>query len=151
MSTKYRGSPEIQRALNLFICLTRASESFQRSALHRAPLPESLTLSQFAVLEALYHLGPMSQNRVAQKVLKTKGNVSLVVRRLVEHGLVTCARDGDDRRQNVLQLSERGRTLIASYFPKIAAGFARGAEVLSPEEQQLLIDLAKKLGHGQNA
>ncbi|MFW5694316.1 MAG: MarR family winged helix-turn-helix transcriptional regulator [Alkalispirochaeta sp.] len=151
MATHYRGSEREQRALNLFIALTRSSDSFQKAALRRAPLPNGLTLSQFGILEALLHLGSMPQTVVAQKVLKSKGNISIVISHLESRNLVRRSRSPVDRRQLVLELTPLGHELISEYFPRMAQGFADSATVLSAEEQQTLITLCKKLGMGAHA
>lgn len=151
MPTHYRGSEQEQRALNLFIALSRSSDSFQKAALRKAPLPQGLTLSQVGVLEALMHLGPLPQNLVAQKVSKTKGNISVVVSHLESRGLVQRSRALEDRRRLLIQLTTTGRDLIAGYFPHMANGFAESAQVLTAEEQQKLTALCKKLGAGTHA
>ncbi|MEX2442042.1 MAG: MarR family transcriptional regulator [Alkalispirochaeta sp.] len=151
MATHYRGSEREQRALNLFIALTRSSDSLQKAALRKAPLPEGTTLSQFGILEALLHLGPLPQTVVAQKVLKTKGNISVVVSHLEDRGLVQRRRSKADRRQLVIELTSAGRELIAGYFPHMATGFAESAQVLSAEEQATLTTLCKKLGVGADS
>jgi len=146
MPSHHRGSREERRALTLFIAITRSSDRYQKLALDRAPLPDGLTLSQFAVLEALYHLGAMYQTTVARKVLKTKGNITLVVTNLERARYLRRRRDEHDRRRTILELTPAGSTLMADYFPRIARGFAEAAAVLSPDEQETLIRLAKKLG-----
>lgn len=151
MGTHYRGSEQERRALNLFIALTRSSDSFQKAALRKAPLPEGLTLSQFGILEALLHLGSLPQTVVAQKVLKSKGNISVVVSHLESRGLVRRTRAADDRRRLVIELTAAGRAVITAYFPQMAEGFAESAHVLSAEEQETLIALCKKLGVGANS
>jgi MarR family 2-MHQ and catechol resistance regulon transcriptional repressor len=148
MATHYRGSEQEVRALNMFIALTRSSDSFQKAALRKAPLPENLTLSQFGILEALLHLGPLPQTVVAQKVLKSKGNISVVVSHLESRELVKRTRAADDRRRLVIALTADGEELIKGYFPHMAQGFAESAQVLSVEEQNTLITLCKKLGVG---
>ncbi len=148
MATHYRGTERERRALDLFIALTRSSDSFQKAALRKAPLPGGLTLSQFGVLEALLHLGSLPQSVVGQKMLQSKGNISVVVSHLEGRGLVQRRRSPDDRRQLFLELTPAGHTLISDYFPLMAQGFADGASVLSVEEQQTLITLCKKLGVG---
>mgnify|MGYP000381933987 CR=1 FL=1 len=35
--------------------------------------------STFGILEALFHLGPLSQKSLGQKVLSTKGNITTIV------------------------------------------------------------------------
>ncbi len=151
MSTKHAGTVEEQRALNLFIALTRSADWLQKGALHYAPLPETLTLTQFGVLEALYHLGPMCQAEVGEKLLKTKGNVSVVIERLVGRGLVERSAKEGDRRYVVIKLTTVGRNLIQGYFPMIAAGFARAASSLTIKEQEALTRLSLKLGKAVQA
>lgn len=146
MPSHYDGPEDERRALTLFIAITRSSDRYQKRALDHAPLPEGLTLSQFAVMEALYHLGSMYQNTVAGKVLKTKGNITLVVDNLEKAGHVKRRADETDRRRTVLDLTPEGRALMTEYFPRIARGFTEAASVLSPEEQTTLIRLARKLG-----
>ena len=148
MATHHTGADRERRALHMFIALTRASDWYHRGALTRAPLPESLTMTQFGVLEALYHLGPMCQAEVGRKLLKTKGNVSVVIDRLAQRGLVERRPQEDDRRYMVVELTEAGREVIAEYFPKIAAGFAESASVLTADEQKTLTRLCTKLGRG---
>ena len=148
MPTHYRGSDNEQLALQVFITLSRASESYQHAALERAPLPDGLTLSQFGVLEALLHLGPLPQTEVCGKLLKSKGNISVVVRHLETRGLVRRTAIEGDRRQRQLDLTDSGRELISAYFPNLARGFTDAVGVLTPDEQRTLVSLCKKLGRG---
>jgi MarR family 2-MHQ and catechol resistance regulon transcriptional repressor len=65
-------------ALATYVKLMRAANS-ARNVAARQLSDSGLTLTQFAVLEALYHLGPMSLTDLAQKVLTTGGNLTMVV------------------------------------------------------------------------
>ena len=38
-----------------------------------------MTVSQFGVLEALHHLGPLRQGEISAKLLRSGGNITLVV------------------------------------------------------------------------
>ena len=71
-TTRYKGTPEEVRALNAYVKLIRASESVS-ARIHRHLAAVGLSISQFGVLEALYHLGPLSQAEIAKKVLKERG------------------------------------------------------------------------------
>jgi len=73
MPTHYQGTPQEINALNTYIKMTRAVDSFMNRLNQHRTLGD-LTLSQFGVLEALYHLGPMSQNEIGAKILKSSGN-----------------------------------------------------------------------------
>lgn len=147
MPTHFEGSPNQVLALNTFIKLTRAANSVT-ARLARRNTHQDLTESQFGTLEALYHLGPMSQSEICGKLLKSGGNTTLVVDNLEKHGLVLRKRDEQDRRVVMVDLTCAGRELIASLFPNHVAAVTEEFSVLSAEEQQQLGELCKKLGKG---
>src|SRR6266702_4591444 len=85
------------RALNTYTKLMRAAESVT-SRVNRVLLAPKLTISQFGVLEALYHKGPLCQKEIAVKILKSTGNITLVIDNLEKQDLVRRERDNEDRR-----------------------------------------------------
>jgi MarR family 2-MHQ and catechol resistance regulon transcriptional repressor len=129
------------------IKLTRATNTLM-ARLAKRNTYNDLTESQFGTLEALYHLGPMSQTEICGKLLKSSGNTTLVVDNLEKHGLVHRQRDENDRRVVMVQLTESGRALITQIFPAHAAAVTEEMSVLTPEEQQQLGELCRKLGRG---
>ena len=150
MANKYRGTPEEVSALDAYVKLTRASESvFNRTTAHLAEA--DLTTSRFAVMEALYHLGTLSQVELAQKLLKSTGNMTLVLRNLEKQGLVCRERSQQDQRYIRVSLTERGRGLIARILPLHVRGIVAAMNVLSAEEQATLAQLCRKLGRAQGA
>jgi MarR family 2-MHQ and catechol resistance regulon transcriptional repressor len=147
MPTHFQG-PECQvLALDTMIKLTRATNTLLNRLARRNTQGE-LTESQFGTLEALYHLGPMSQTEIGAKLLKSSGNTTLVVDNLEKHGLVQRQRDENDRRVIMVQLTEAGRKLIAELFPRHAEAVCEELAALTPEEQRQLGDLCRKLGKG---
>jgi MarR family 2-MHQ and catechol resistance regulon transcriptional repressor len=149
MATRYPGSRRERLALDIFIRLNRAAEAVGQRAIDRAPLPEGLTTPQFGVLEALLHLGPMCQAELGRKLLKTKGNVSLVVDNLANRGLVERRPSEADRRQREVVLTEEGESLIRDYFPHHARALTEEMSVLSEQEQRQLGELCRKVGFGR--
>jgi MarR family transcriptional regulator, 2-MHQ and catechol-resistance regulon repressor len=145
MPTRYQGTPEENLALNTFIKLTRATEALM-TRLHQRGTLGDLTVSQFGVLEALYHLGSMCQNELGTKILKSSGNMTMVIDNLEKHGLVTRQRNTDDRRMVTVSLTESGREQIEQILPNHVSAITEEMKVLSPEEQQLLGNLCRKLG-----
>ena len=97
MPSHYNGTSQELQALDTFIKLTRAVDSLYSRLARRGTLGD-LTLSQFGVLEALYHLGSMSQSEICSKLLKSGGNMTLVIDNLEKHGLVQRNQDVEDRR-----------------------------------------------------
>ena len=145
MPTHYRGTPEEVTALNGFIALLRATDSLH-AHLSRHVEASGLTMGQFAVLEVLLHLGPMSQRDVGTKLLRSGSNTTMVLDNLERRGLVKRRRRTDDRRAIEVSLSSAGRRLIAELFPQHARRITRLFTVLSQRDQQRLAALCKTLG-----
>jgi len=144
MGTRHRGSIEEINALNAFIKLQRAAESVSTRV--HAVLPEGLTITQFGVLEAIYHMGPLCQGELAEKLLRSGGNLTLVVDNLEKAGLVARERDPADRRFVVVKLTDKGTKFIAELFPKVVNNVSREMNRLSSTELLDLGRLCKKIG-----
>jgi MarR family transcriptional regulator, 2-MHQ and catechol-resistance regulon repressor len=141
----FHGTVRQERALDAYVKLLRATDtvdSFLMSKLEFA----GLTPSQFGVLEALYHIGPLCLGELARKLLKTSGNLTMVVGNLQKRGLVTRTRQAADRRFYLVSITEKGRKLIAQVFPRHVKRIVAAMSALSPAEQKALAALARKLG-----
>ena len=149
MPTHYRGTTEEVLALNTFIKLQRATNSLEARLAHRRTMTD-ITGTQFGVLEVLYHLGPLCQGEISSKLLKSGGNITLVVDNLEKRGLVQREREPHDRRMIVVSLTPAGRELISQVFPRHLAAIVEELSVLTPEEQQTLGNLCRKLGKQEN-
>jgi MarR family 2-MHQ and catechol resistance regulon transcriptional repressor len=112
---------------------------------------DDLTVGQFAVLEALHHLGPLAQRDLCTKLLTSGGNLTLVVANLEKRGLVERERPPENRRLQVVRLTAAGRRLIRRIFPRHAKVVAEDFSVLTAPEQEQLARLLKKLGLGPGA
>ena len=145
MPTHYRGSPKEIRALDAYIKLTRAAESLN-ARLGQRGTHRQLTPSQFGVLETLLHLGPMCQTDISNRLLKSTGNITLVIDNLEKRGLVRRERDAVDRRYLTVYLTDAGTTLIVKTFADVEAAIVAEMAVLEPQEQELLGTLCNKLG-----
>ncbi len=148
MPTHYQGKPEEELALNTFIKLTRACSAVELRLLAQGTLAE-LTISQFGVLEALYHLGPLCPGEISRKLLKSTGNITLVIDNLEKRGLVRRVRSLEDRRMIRIELTEAGKANIANVFPRHLAAIVSEMGVLTAEEQAELGRLCRKLGRGE--
>jgi MarR family 2-MHQ and catechol resistance regulon transcriptional repressor len=147
MPSHHKGNARETLALTTYIQLVRAAESVTGRLLPRIAAA-NLTESQFGVLEALYHLGPMHQCDLAERILKTDGNMTVVIRNLERRGLVHRARAQEDRRFMLVRLTAKGTGLIRRVFPRHAAAVAEQMAVLSPAEQQTLGRLSRRVGLG---
>ena len=145
MRREHQGNEKEVLALSTYVKLMRAVESIT-ARIHKHLASAGLTLSQFAVLEALYHLGPLFQREIGQKLLRSSGNITMVVDNLEKRGYVRRERKKEDRRFMMVRLTDGGFELISKVFPPHAAVIAREMSVLSESEQETLAQLCKKLG-----
>lgn len=133
------------RCMNTYTKLMRASESVT-GRVHRVLVGPKLTISQFGVLEALYHKGSLCQKDIATKILKSTGNITMVIDNLEKSGLVRRERDMEDRRFLTINLTESGTELIARVFADVEAAIISEMSLLTENEQEVLGSLCKKLG-----
>src|ERR1700733_3805222 len=116
MATHFKGDPREVRALDAYIKLSRASGTIDaRLAANLARL--GLTSGQLGVIEALMHLGPLSQGELGRKLLRSGGNVTTVIDNLERRGLVARRRNPEDRRVVTVELTVAGARLIGRVFP----------------------------------
>ncbi|MGI6736062.1 MAG: MarR family winged helix-turn-helix transcriptional regulator [Anaerovoracaceae bacterium] len=108
-----------------------------------------LTLSQFGVLEALYHVGDLTVGEVKEKILSSDGTIPVVVKNLEKQGLLFRKRDPADKRKSILSLTERGRTLIAQAYPENEEMIGRELSVWSKEDKKRLAALLKQYADGE--
>ena len=147
MPTHYQGDEATVRALNAYINLARAFDSIAGKVSTKLDAT-GMTMAQFGILEAIYHLGPMCQKTLAEKLLRSGGNITVVVDNLERRGWARRQRQLDDKRMVQIHLTPRGRALIARVFPKHAQDIANELSVLAPEEQDELRRICRKLGKG---
>jgi MarR family transcriptional regulator, 2-MHQ and catechol-resistance regulon repressor len=148
MGTHYRGAAREVRALDAYIKLLRAADSVVARAHRRTAC--DLTVSQFGVLESLHHLGPMHQRKIGTKLLKSGGNVTMVIDNLERRGLVERRRDQKDRRFVSVHLTPAGERLIAEVFPRHVQSIVEELSPLNAEEQETLAHLCRKLGRREH-
>ncbi|MEI9975562.1 MAG: MarR family transcriptional regulator [Ignavibacteriota bacterium] len=105
-----------------------------------------LGLSDFMVLEALLHKGPLTISEIQAKVLLASGSMTGAVDRLESRGLAVRKSAPGDRRVRRVELTPEGRRLIESVFREHARHLEEAVAVLGEEEKQQVYDGLKKLG-----
>jgi MarR family 2-MHQ and catechol resistance regulon transcriptional repressor len=136
------------RALALWVKLARASATFGRITGRHIGSLGGLTEPQFAVLECLGHLGPLTLGELSRKMLVSGGNITCVIDHLERDGLVERVQSKQDRRRVAAVLTRKGMRLFVSTFRKHAAFVGTVASVLTAREQEELSRLLRKLGLG---
>jgi MarR family 2-MHQ and catechol resistance regulon transcriptional repressor len=134
--------------LDTFIKLTRCTNALLARLASRATI-DDLTPSRFAVLEALYHLGPLTQGEVSSKLLKSVSDITTVIDNLERNNYVRRERDSHDRRVIHIHLTEAGKEKLEAVLPRHVAALVDEFSVLSDSELEMLGNLCRKLGKGK--
>src|SRR5712671_7218259 len=133
--------------VHVFLVLWKAARAVEAYA-EKSILKLELCGSDFAVLEALLHKGPLPVNEIGKKVLLTSGSITVAVDRLENKGLVERRAHGTDRRAKIVHLTKEGRKLITRAYTNHAADMERLASAsLTRAERETLIGLLKKIGY----
>lgn len=132
-------------ALKLFIVLARA----QRAISERTEVDlhaHGLSATEFAILEALYHKGPLLLGEVQRKILVSSGGITFLVDKLADRGLVERKMCPTDRRARYAALTRKGEALMDEVFPGHAEAIREAMAGLSRAEQKQATVLLKQLG-----
>ncbi|HEY4745167.1 MAG TPA: MarR family transcriptional regulator [Desulfuromonadaceae bacterium] len=136
---------DMKTALDAYTKLMRSAESVT-GRINRIMAAAGLTVSQFGVLEALLHKGALCQRDIASKILKSTGNITMVIDNLEKRGLARRERAAEDRRFLTIRLTDEGQRLIAAVFPRVADAIAEEMGFLTTAEQEELGRLCRMLG-----
>jgi MarR family 2-MHQ and catechol resistance regulon transcriptional repressor len=133
--------------VHVFLVLWKAARAAQAYA-EKSVSHVEMCGSDFAVLEALLHKGPLPVNEIGKKVLLTSGSITVAVDRLETKGLVERRAHGTDRRARIVHLTKEGRKVITGAYADHAADMERLASAsLTRAERKTLIGLLKKIGY----
>lgn len=139
----------MESGAHIRLILARAAKAVEQ--VDRISIAKSgLNASDFSILEALLHKGPLPINTIGEKVLLTSGSMTAAANRLEKKGLLKRIQDPADGRCFHLHLTQAGRRLIETVFARHARQLERIADVLTPGERGELVRLLKKIGrHAQ--
>ncbi len=142
---KTKGDRDIAEGTHVFLVLWKA----YRALLARAEASikrVNLCDSDFRVLEALLHRGPLPVNVIGNKVDLTTGSITSAIDRLEEKSLVVRKNHPNDRRIRVVELTMKGRRLIEKAYAQHQLDMEEAVRGISPEERNTLVNLLRRLG-----
>lgn len=131
--------------VHLWLLLWKATKTVEAHA-HGSVRATGLCLSDFGVLEALLHKGPLPVSALGRKVLLTSGSMTVAVDRLERRGLAERIFSKTDRRARIVRLTGRGAKLIRSVFAEHARDMEHVFSALTKTERHSLANLLRKLG-----
>ncbi len=147
MRATARRKTQEQEGVHLWLLLWKATKALEVDA-RRSVQDTGLGLSDFGVLEALLHKGPLPVNAFREKVLISSGSMTAAVDRLERRGLVERAPTMVDRRSRIVHLTAKGSKLIRKLFREHARDMEDAFSCLDKTERDTFASLLRKLGHG---
>ena len=136
----------METAPHIRLVLWKAAKAVER--VDRASIDDvGLQVSEFAIMEALLHKGPLPINTIGEKVLLTSGSMTAAINRLEKKKLVKRVQDPADGRFFHVHLTEAGRVIIIKAYDQHKQNLEAVAAALSSKEKVELVRLLKKLGH----
>jgi MarR family 2-MHQ and catechol resistance regulon transcriptional repressor len=132
-------------AAHICLVMARAVNAIMRQGeadLHRC----GLSSTDFRVLEALLHKGPLPVNVIGPKVALTAGAISVAIDRLQTRGLVSREENARDRRIRTVALTQEGEKVISPVYRQHAALLERILEPLTTDQRSSLESMMKEIG-----
>jgi len=128
---------DVSRSMNAVRSIVRALRINTRAI----ELKMGISLAQLFVLQQLDNKPAESLNELAERTATHQSSVSVVVRRLVQAGLVTRTAAPHDRRRVNISLTSEGRERLAGAPQTVQAQLLAGLERLSMDQRRTLADL----------
>ncbi|UCG88925.1 MAG: MarR family transcriptional regulator [Gemmatimonadota bacterium] len=126
---------ELSRAYAAIEC--KAAEDLAR---------HGLTLTEFGVLQIVYHRGPVAMGEIQRQLLVSSGGITYLVDRLERKGTIKRRQSAEDRRLRYLELTPKGRQVIHEVSPQHARRLGQVLSGLTPREQGRAAALLRRLG-----
>ena len=143
---------ELDRAatLQLVIALGRAVKALEKGVRPHLAKHE-LAMTEFAVLEVLYHKGPLPLSEIRDRILVTGASTTYVVNKLEQRGLMRRRGSGEDKRVVFGEITTAGRRLMVSVFPVHVEQLRRLMAGLAASEKRTATQLLRKLAQHASA
>lgn len=117
----------------------------RHAAIFQAHSVADLTPTQFAALVRLVEHGKCSQNHLGRLASMDIATIKGVVDRLRQKGLILAEPSSDDKRRNLISLSDTGRALVDDLLRAGRQITEATLQPLTPAEQRSFLKLLRKL------
>ena len=108
-------------------------------------MAHGITATQFSALKALCLKGPLSQKELAASILKSAGNLTLVVDNLEKQGLAVRTKSSGDRRSIQIEVTPKGRAYFDEIYEPHLHRIRQAMSALDPKSCDLMCELLERL------
>lgn len=136
--------PSQEPSVQAYVRLIRSAEALH-AEVSRGLVVEGLTASQFSAMKVLRIHGKLAQRDIAKYILKSGGNITILVDNLEKDGLVYRERDTEDRRVIYVSLTEQGEKMFDDLYPPHLERIREAMGGLSEDEYRTLTNLLQRI------
>lgn len=139
--------PELDpAAVTITLSLWEKGRDIERKVVKVLKDRYDLSEGRFCVLLALYREpNGMHPSELADKGGVTRATITRLLQRMRHMGDISVTISEDDERQKIVRLTQKGKDLMDEILPPHYQRVAQIVAKLTPEEQQQLIALLKKM------
>lgn len=139
-------SAEDDRAatLQLVIAIARSYQAIEQGVKPQL-VQRGLGMTEFAVLEVLYHKGALPLGEIRDRILVTGASTTYVVKKLETRGLMRRRISDEDQRIVFGELTPKGRGLLDAVFPAHVMRLRQIMACLSVAEKRAAARLLRRL------
>ncbi|MFC0273397.1 MarR family winged helix-turn-helix transcriptional regulator [Metabacillus herbersteinensis] len=105
----------------------------------------NLSITEFSVLEVLFHKGKQTIQQIGKSILITSGSMTYVIDKLEQKGLIKRNACPEDRRVIHVTITDNGLKLMNILMPKHEKFVDYAFDSLNPDEVENLVFLLKKV------
>lgn len=134
----------VEESLKAFVGIKRTDNILEKIVKKDAQ-QYGLNISEFAVMELLYHKGGQPINRIQERILIANSSTTYVLDKLQQKGYITRERDEHDKRSMQAVLTTEGYELIGKIFPAHSELLTSLFSNLSDEELTAFRETLKKI------
>ena len=131
--------------LKTITILFRATDALER-VIREDTKQYGLNLTEFGVMEALYHKGELPVATILDKVLVANSSMSYALDILEKKQFITRVKNPHDGRSFLITLTEQGKTLFDCVYQEHFKNMRHYLGSLSAKEERMLQELLKKMG-----
>ncbi|ODT67050.1 MAG: transcriptional regulator [Pelagibacterium sp. SCN 63-23] len=133
---------ELRLWLRLF-SVTRLIENDVRSKLQSQ---FDVTFPRFDILSQLYRVPDgLILGELSQRLMVSPGNITSVIKRLIEDGMIVRNQNPDDRRENIVQMTPLGREKFIQMAASNEEWIRNLTKGLAPADVKALLALLQKM------
>lgn len=109
-----------------------------------------LTPTQMAALATIMKHGELSQNQLGRLTAMDPSTISIVIRKLLKHGLVQRFASAEDQRLTLIRMTDRGMRYTAPLLAKSVEVGRRVLAPLKPSERALFMEMLHRVADGED-